>query len=179
MDSYTNKEEIFTELVKKHKHEIFRFAKGYVHDDYIADDLAQEAFLELYKNFENVDPNKVVGYIKIIIEHKFSNFKRDNKYLNDVSLDEFCESPGTTPSAEDVYIHRMEEKRNKALSKNILEKLRKKNQEWYDVVVWNYYTKRTLVELARIKGVEPKTIYARLNRAEKWLKKTFGELKEE
>ena len=43
MDSYTNKEEIFTELVKKHKHEIFRFAKGYVHDDYIADDLRGES----------------------------------------------------------------------------------------------------------------------------------------
>lgn len=179
MDSYTNKEKIFTELIDKHKHEIFRYAKGYVYDDFTADDLAQEAFMELYKNFEHVNPAKVVGYMKTTIERKFINFIRDNKYLNDVSLDKFYESPGTTPSAEELYILKMEEKRNKALSKNILEKLRKKNQEWYDVVVWNYYTKRTLVELARIKGVEPKTIYARLNRAEKWLKKTFGELKEE
>jgi RNA polymerase sigma-70 factor (ECF subfamily) len=102
----------FALLVDRHFRGIQRFLYGKVHNRALAEELAQEVFLRVYRSRATYEPvARFKTWLYQIAAHLGSNSRRDNsRFLRWESLDErdafgrTWEIPDTRPSAEDLLV---------------------------------------------------------------------------
>ncbi|MCI6165034.1 MAG: RNA polymerase sigma factor [Lachnospira sp.] len=158
----------FNEVVKKYGDMIYKLAFVYMKNEYDADDVYQEVFIRYLKykpEFENYEHGKswfIVVTINVCKSAKTSSWSRHNV------------------SAEGSRIEQMLDQSSKQKmtrnEENIIEALMALTDEARLIVQLYYYEEYTVKEIAAMMELKENTVYARLSRARKMMKKYLAKL---
>ena len=158
-------EEAFTALVRKYQKSVHALAWRKIGDFHIAEEIAQDAFLQAYKNLATLrNPNQFAGWLYVIASNLCKRWHQSRKpamqSLEDTSVTEIEESSYKRHVSEQREMEVMEHRRE--IVKELLEKLPESERT---VVTLHYLGEMTTKEIGKFLGVSVNTIKSRLRRA--------------
>ena len=94
----------FAEIVREHQAMVFSIAYHFLHDRWLAEELAQEVFLQLHKNLAGVEsPAHLKFWLRKVASHRSIDQARRRKLQPKVALEEIPE-PAIAPQAGDPML---------------------------------------------------------------------------
>jgi RNA polymerase sigma-70 factor (ECF subfamily) len=82
----------FANAVDKHKAMVYSIAWHFLHDRVAAEELAQDVFLQLHRNWSAMkSPEHIVFWLRRVASHRSIDAARKNKSRREISLDELDE----------------------------------------------------------------------------------------
>ena len=164
-------ETAFAELVNKYQKPVHTLAWRKIGDFHIAEDITQDAFLQVYQRLHTLkDPNQFSGWLYVITANLCATWLRKKRIQTQP-----LEDPETTMIQKDAYSRHVVEERMKTTAesqrevvKKLLAKLKESERT---VMALHYLGEMTVTEISRFLGVSTSTIKSRLRRARHRLKK--------
>ena len=164
-------ETAFAELVKKYQKPVHTLAWRKIGDFHIAEDITQDAFLQVYQRLYTLkDPNQFSGWLYVITANLCATWLRKKRIQTQPLGD-----TETTMIQEDAYTRHVVEEQMKTTAesqrevvKKLLAKLKESERT---VMALHYLGEMTVTEISRFLGVSASTIKSRLRRARHRLKK--------
>ena len=158
-------EEAFTALVRKYQKSVHALAWRKIGDFHIAEEIAQDAFLQAYKNLATLrNPNQFAGWLYVIASNLCKRWHQSRKpamqSLENTSVTEIEESSYKRHISDQREMEVMEHRRE--IVKELLEKLPESERT---VVTLHYLGEMTTKEIGKFLGVSVNTIKSRLRRA--------------
>ena len=166
-----NTEDKFQEIYEKYKNLVMKVAfdmTGYFH---IAQDICQETFLKLYGYQNDLDESRVKSWLMVVAANLIRDRFRKNSRRKEV-LDEFQEiaDSGEEVNCIDAYLDQLD---RRDLKHRMLEGLRKKNPNWYEVFILVEYLDVPRKVIAKQRGIALSTVDSYLKKSMKWLKEHY------
>lgn len=97
-------EQEFAEAVRLHQSMVFSIAFHYVRDRALAEELAQEVFLQLHRNWCSIkSPEHLVFWLRKVTSHRCIDWSRSRKAASEISLDDAAE-PTALESIQDPLL---------------------------------------------------------------------------
>ena len=163
-------DEAFNTLVRKYQKSVHALAWRKVGDFHFAEEIAQDTFLQAYKNLAELrNPNQFAGWLYVIANRLSLKWLQKNKSviqsLEDTSMGEIERSSYTRYVSEQRETEATE--RRYAIVKRLLERLPESERT---VVTLYYLGEMTAQEIGKFLGVSVNTIKSRLRRARERLK---------
>ena len=164
-------ETAFASLVRKYQKQVHAFAWRKIADFHIAEDITQEAFLQVYQKLETLeDPTKFSKWLYVIVDRLCIAWCRKNRLQT-----EPLEDPDPTEIETEAYsqfvamqnAHTFAEAR-RDLVENLLAKLQESSRA---AITLHYFKGMTYAEIGDFLGVSEGTIKSRIRRARQQLKK--------
>ncbi|MYA69798.1 sigma-70 family RNA polymerase sigma factor, partial [Candidatus Poribacteria bacterium] len=164
-------ETAFASLVRKYQKQVHALAWRKIGDFHIAEDIMQEAFLQVYQKLETLeDPTKFPRWLYVIVDRLCIAWCRKNRLQT-----EPLEDPDTTEMETEAYsqfvamqnAHTFAEAR-RDLVENLLAKLQESSRT---AITLHYFKGMTYAEIGDFLGVSEGTIKSRIRRARHRLKK--------
>ena len=163
-------DEAFNTLVRKYQKSVHALAWRKIGDFHFAEEIAQDTFLQAYKNLTTLrDPNQFAGWLYVIANRLCLKWIQRNKSamqsLEDTSMGEIEISSYTRYVSEQRETEATE--RRYAIIKRLLQRLPESERT---VVTLYYLGEMTAKEIGKFLGVSVNTIKSRLRRARERLK---------
>ncbi len=158
-------EAAFTALVRKYQKSVHALAWRKIGDFHIAEEIAQDAFIQAYKNLARLrNPNQFAGWLYVIASNLCKRWHQSNKpamqSLDEASVMEVEAFSYRRYVSEQREAEAMEHRRE--IVKELLEKLPESERT---VVTLYYLGEMTTQEIGNFLGVSVNTIKSRLRRA--------------
>ncbi|HEX4663770.1 MAG TPA: sigma-70 family RNA polymerase sigma factor [Terriglobales bacterium] len=94
----------FAELVREHQSMVFSIAYRFLRDRAVAEELAQDVFLKLYRELPRLQsPDHVKFWLRKVISHRAMDYARSSYRRREIALDEIHE-PTVNPSRRDPLL---------------------------------------------------------------------------
>lgn len=169
-------DEAFGALVRKHQKTIHTLAWRKVGDFHIAEEIAQDTFIQVYKNLAQLrNPNQLSGWMYVIATRLCLKWLQKNKLVT-----QSLEGTPVEEIEEVSYTHHVAEERQAARTEHrhelvhkLLDKLPESERT---VVTLHYLGEMTAKEIGKYLGVSINTIKSRLRRGRKRLQEEQDEL---
>ena len=71
--------EVFDRIYQQHAASVLRFAKRCIGREDVAEDIASEAFLELYRNLQRIDAGQLPAWLFTVVRNRAIDYWRRNK----------------------------------------------------------------------------------------------------
>ena len=161
----------FASLVRKYQKQVHALAWRKIGDFHIAEDIMQEAFLQVYQKLETLeDPTKFSKWLYVIADRLCIAWCRKNRLQTEPLAD-----PDPTEIETEAYsqfiamqnAHTFAEAR-RDLVENLLAKLQESSRA---AITLHYFKGMTYAEIGDFLGVSEGTIKSRIRRARQQLKK--------
>ena len=167
----TGDETAFESLIGKYQKQVHALAFRKVGDFQTAEDITQEAFLQVHQKLATLnDPAKFSGWLYAIVNHLCIAWYRKNR-LETESLQEIYISEVET-EAYSRYVATEHAKTTAAAQRDLVKRLLTKLKEGdREVITLHYFEEMTSSEIGKHLGVSENTIKSRLHRARQQLKK--------
>ena len=165
-------EDNFREIYEKYKNLVLQQVYDMTQDYYLAQDICQETFAQLYRCMDRVDERGAKRWVYVVSYNKTCDLLRRNKKYNELIEKN---SERLVSVAKDSLGHHVSDMLDKEWCDHILRKVREKNKIWYEMLIlFDYYgvPKR---EIAKRIGYPSGTVDTYLRRCKKWLKDNFQE----
>lgn len=162
-----NTEEKFQEIYEKYKNLILKVAYDLTEDYHTAQDICQKVFEKLYGYQEHVDEKRVKSWLIVVATNEAYDYcRKGGKYAVLLS--------GTLELAylmeyENCIERHLEKKERKELLNQMLESLRKKNPNWYEVFMLAEYLEIPRKVIAKQRGISLSTVDSYLRKTKRWL----------
>lgn len=161
--------ETFTEVYNRYAALIMKSVMAQTQSREVAEEICQNVFLSYYKHMEKVDESFVKAWLLHVANNQVIDFWRKNgsqgKCDSEVSMEALSEKKD-----ENDVVKRYTERR---FISEIMENLREKNPNWYDVIDCICVQQMTLEEASKFLGVPERDLKSRLYRARKYIRKMF------
>lgn len=168
----------FSDLVNKYQKSVHALAWRKVEDFQVAEEIAQDAFLQAYKKLATLkNPNQFAGWLYVITRNLCLDWHRRKKPTMQ-SLDDTDTTTFEQTAYERYLVEQREKKANehrRELVKNLLAKLPESERT---VVTLHYLGEMTSEAISKFLGVSVNTIKSRLRRARKRLKEEAPMIRE-
>ena len=156
----------FAQFVREHEASIHTFVFRMVGSREDAEDITQEALLQAYRTWNQVDPDVAGGYIKWCyrIAHNLSIDslrKKKPRAAADEELERAADQRSLRP--EEVYEHRVQ-------SGQIRDCIQELNEKYREVLILRYQEEMSYEKIAEILELPVSTIETRIFRAKKMLR---------
>ena len=163
-------EAAFTALVQKYQKSVHALAWRKIGDFHIAEEIAQDAFIQAYKNLATLrNPNQFAGWLYVIASNLCKRWHQSNKpamqSLENTSVAEVEGSSYKRYVSEQRETEAMEHRHE--IVKELLETLPESERT---VVTLHYLGEMTAKEIGNFLGVSANTIKSRLQRAKERLR---------
>ena len=166
----------FKRVYNAHKELIFKTAMKYSDNYYIAQEITQNTFLQLYINFDTYDMEYTVKWLVKSVKNAAYNYsKKAVREIPDENITLTSDLSEFSESAEDVLLKEIRDKKIAELKEDILGSLYKVNERWYDAVTMVYCLNGNQQEVADKLGVSIEVLHSVLYRARNWIKKNYKE----
>lgn len=166
-----NTEEKFQEIYDQYKNLILKIAFDSTKDYHLAQDICQETFLKLYGYQEHIDVTRVKSWLLVVAGNLIrDHFKKGGKHKEILDEDGLLMELSPHENCIDAYLRQMG---LRELHNRMLEELRKKNENWYEVLILVEYLEVPRKVVAKQRGIALSTVDLQLNSAKKWLKSNF------
>ncbi|MDO5521711.1 MAG: sigma-70 family RNA polymerase sigma factor [bacterium] len=158
----------FEQLVIKYKDHVIYFVRRYVNDIHIAEDVAQDAFVDVYLYKERYDfSSSFKTYLFTIARNKAVDYVRRNaKHMNQMVLEDMEVSDDEKTLEEKVITDEMQ--------KMLHENIRKLKPEIQVLINLTYFEQMSGKEVAKILGMTEGQVKVKLHRARKQLAEILG-----
>ncbi len=175
MKYLSEKEERFDSIYRSYADDVFRVCLYFAKDYDVAQDLAQQTFINFYDHFESVKIENVHAYLMRTARNLYYNYQRDAKRgMQVVSLSENAnQTKLAAESIEATYFRKQREAMKEELSEGILEFLRKEHENWYELFDKLYLGNKSHVEVSEELGITEEVLYSRLYRAKRCVRKHY------
>ena len=176
--SLTGDQNAFATLVKKYQKPVHALAWRKVGDFHIAEEIAQDTFLRVYKKLATLkDPHRFEGWLYRIASRQCHAWLR-KKRMQTQSLEE-TDTELIEKMTYSEYIAEEQAKAATEAQRSIVHKLLARLQESErTVVTLHYFGEMTCEEISRFLGVSASTVKSRLRRARFRLKKAEPMIRE-
>ena len=156
----------YTQFVREHQTSIFTYVLKYVGSREDAEDITQEALLQAYRTWSQVDAEVPGGYVKwcFRIAHNLSIDlvrKKRPRYADDEEMERAADIKAPRP--EEVYEHRVQ-------ATQVREMLNELPEKYREVLVLRIQEEMSYEKIAEILEVPVSTIETRIHRAKQMLR---------
>ncbi|SFL86585.1 RNA polymerase sigma factor, sigma-70 family [Gracilibacillus orientalis] len=156
-------------LIERYKHHVFKVIYSVVHDEKIAEDLAQETFIKMIDALTSYQYKGFKTWISRIALHKAIDYKRKiTRHKEDLETFEEFEPASTE-------IHPDEQIISKDKSNKIQQQINLMPEKFRIVVKAYYFQELSYKQIAQELNIEETTVKMRLYRARKWMKENWKE----
>ena len=164
-------EDAFASLIRKYEKQVHAQALRNIDDFQIAEDIVQEAFVQVYQRLETLeDPKLFPKWLYVIVNRRCIAWLRKNR-LPTESLEEIDISE-IEKEAYSRYVAAEHEKVTVEAQRELVQKLLAKLKESdREVITLHYFEEMTSSEIGTFLGVSENTVKSRLRRARQRLKK--------
>lgn len=157
---------LFEQFVRDHEADVFTYILRMVNSKSDAEDLTQEALLQTFRTWSQVDPNSTGGYLKWCyrISHNLSiDFirKKRPRRAEEEELERTADLSGHRP--EEVYEHRVQ-------AAQVRDSLQSLPEMYRSILMLRYQTELSYEKIAEILDVPVTTVETRIHRAKKMLR---------
>jgi len=151
----------FSELVRTHQRMVFSFACHFLNEQTVAEEVAQDVFLQLYRALPKLKSrDHVTAWLYKVTGHRCIDYARRRR--RDLALDEIPEPAAATKEGDPLLTRRI---------RRIIASLPPKARI---VVVLRFQEDLELEEIARVLGWRLNTVKSRLQRSLKMLRTKLG-----
>src|SRR5450631_3272287 len=158
----------FAGLVRKYQGMVYSIAWNYLHNHASAEEIAQEAFLELHRRLDRIESEEhAMRFLRKVAAHRCVDEGRRTKHWPRVGLDDVRE-PGAIPKPRDPFLGEMLGR----LLASLPDRARM-------MVVLRYQEEMEPGEIAEILGVPLGTVKSSLHRALAVLRKRMERTRKE
>lgn len=152
--------------MRDHEADVFTYIFRIVNGKADAEDLTQEALLQTFRTWNQVDPNSTGGYLKWCyrIAHNLSIDyirKKKPRRAEEEELERTADLGGHRP--EEVYEHRQQ-------ASQVREALQSLPEMYRAILMLRYQTELSYEKIAEILDVPVTTVETRIHRAKKMLR---------
>lgn len=164
-------ENAFAELVRRYQDMAVGYAVAVLRDAHLAEDAAQEAFFEAYRELQSLrEPEAFAGWFRrVIFKHCDRILRRKRPMISD--LQEALEAASPDPSPYEL----LESKRLQHSVRNAIARLSDAERQ---VVVLYYMGEHSTASIADFLEISPNAVKTRLYSARKRLRKFMGAIEE-
>lgn len=92
----------FEKLFREYYSRLYYFAYDFVEDIEVSKDIVSEVFTQVWNNKENIEQEKVVGYLFVSVRNQCLNYLRRNHAAEDYQ--DFCEQVAADEDADDLQL---------------------------------------------------------------------------
>ena len=162
-----NTEEKFQEIYEQYKNLILKVAYDLTKDYHTAQDICQKVFEKLYGYQEHVDEEKVKSWLVVVAANEARDYcRKGGQYA--VLLSGTAELSYLMEYENCIERH-LECKVRKEFLDQMLEGLRKKNVNCYEVFMLAEYLEVPRKVIAKRRGISLSTVDSYLRKTKKWL----------
>jgi len=163
----------FTQFCREHENDIYTYVLRMIGSREDAEDLTQEALLQAYRTWNQVDPELPGGYVKWCyrIAHNLSIDllrKKKPRYADDEEMERAADEK--SPRPEEVY-------ENRARSDQVREAIGELEEKYREVLILRYQEDISYEKIAEILEVPVSTIETRIFRAKAMLRQKLEKRK--
>ena len=153
----------FSALVGQHQSMVFSIALHYLHDRESAEEVAQDVFLQLYRQRDRLSgPGHVTAWLRRVACHRSIDYARSHRLDPKVGLDELAE-----PASE-------ERPSDPMLRERLRKSLLSLNEKARTVMILRYQEDLDPEEIARELDMPVSTVKSHLQRSLATLREKFG-----
>ncbi len=175
MNYLSEREEAFDNIYRVYADDVYKFCLYLAKDYYVAQDLAQQTFINFYNRLGYETPENILAYLLRIARNLYYNYQRDarrgisvesmSEYKDDIRL--------SAVDPETEYLEKSRKAMEKELSDKILEYLRKEHKNWYEIFDKMYFAEKSHDEISSELGITEEVLYSRIYRAKKCIRKRY------
>ena len=164
------KEQRFTQVYRRRKNLILRFAYSKTQDLEAAEEICQDVFLHYYEKIEQIQEDLVKAWLLLCAKRKCIDYWRKRQNRQESSV-------GETAVLEVISENNLERVVDHVIQENfawkILGELRQKNETWYQVIEAVCICEMEQEEAAASLGISVQVLRARLFRARKFIRQEY------
>jgi len=144
----------FAVVVETHKAMVYSIAWQFLHDRVAADELAQDVFLQLHKNWARIEsPAHLLFWLRKVATHRAIDAARKRQARAETSLEE-TDEPTVLERVHDAFLA--------SYLKRMVASLPEKQRS---VIVLRYQEEMELDEIAKVLGMNVSTVKTQISRA--------------
>ncbi|NBK94335.1 sigma-70 family RNA polymerase sigma factor [bacterium 1XD21-13] len=162
-----NTEEKFREIYEKYKNLIMKVAYDFTKDYHTAQDICQKVFEKLYGYQDHVDEERVKSWLLVIAANEARDYCRKGGQYS-VLLSGTAEMEYFMERENSIEQH-LERRTQREFLDRMLEGLRRKNENWYEVFMLAEYLEVPRKVIAKQRGISLSTVDLHLRKAKNWL----------
>ena len=164
------KEQRFTQVYRRRKNLILRYAYSKTQDLEAAEEICQDVFLHYYEKIEQIQEDLVKAWLLLCAKRKCIDYWRKRQNRQESSV-------GETAVLEVISENNLERVVDHVIQENfawkILGELRQKNETWYQVIDAVCICEMEQEEAAASLGISVQVLRARLFRARKFIRQEY------
>jgi len=160
---------LFTQLLEGNRDRVYSQALYFLRDPEDAQDVTQDAFVKLWRNYEDIDPGKAAGWLMRVVHNlcidlvRRRKAQRNNFGFPDPDALERLPDRGSQPGPEDA-LHLDQQQRV------LLDAMDTLAPETRSVMVMHYFQEMKLQEIAEVLGKTVSALKVQIHRARKSLR---------
>ena len=162
-----NTNEKFREIYEKYKNLILKIAYDITKDYHLSQDICQKTFEKLYGYQNHVDEDRVKSWLIVVASNEARDYCRKGGNYS-VLLSGTAELDYLMENENGIELH-IEREAKRELLGRMMDGLREKNPNWYEVFLLAEYLEVPRKVIAKQRGVSLSTVDVYLRKAKKWL----------
>lgn len=169
--------ETFQKIYDQYKNLILKVAYDMLGDYHLAQDICQDTFMKLYGYQDHIDVTRVKSWLLVVAGNQVRDYlKKGGKHKEILDEEGILMDLQVHENCIDAHLRKLGAR---DLQMRMLEALREKNSNWYEVLILVEYLEVPRKVVAKRRGIALSTVDLQLNSAKKWLIKNFGKEFEE
>jgi RNA polymerase sigma factor (sigma-70 family) len=159
--------------MEQYSNYIFQAAFGVLRNVKDAEDIAQEAFVQIYLSLPRYQRKGLKSWMVRITVNKSIDYKRKLTRRNEISLEQDANAPPML--IPDPLAHTEQQVLHKEQQQLIESNVNTLPNNYREVIIAYYIEEKSYQQIALEQGVELKTVASKLHRAKLWMKKHWKE----
>lgn len=169
--------ETFQKIYDQYKNLILKVAYDMLGDYHLAQDICQDTFMKLYGYQDHIDVTRVKSWLLVVAGNQVRDYlKKGGKHKEILDEEGILMDLQVHENCIDAHLRKLGAR---DLQTRMLDALREKNSNWYEVLILVEYLEVPRKVVAKQRGIALSTVDLQLNSAKKWLIKNFGKEFEE
>lgn len=167
-------------LYEKHRDRTYQEAKNNSVNEYIVEEMVQEAFLKLYYEWSDIPVEAVGKWLSVTVDHMIIDYAR-HYYREDLVSDSRLEcgieksARNLGESPEEVLLRELKDMKYRDFVQEVWEGLYSHNQRWFQVLWLTYVQKKSRKEVAKAMHLSENSVRGLLYRAKQWIGCNYGQ----
>lgn len=157
----------------RHANYIYQTAYGVLRHVKDAEDVAQEAFVQIFLSLPRYERKGLKSWMARIAVNKAIDYKRKLIRRNETSMDEDANAPPMI--IRDQYANTEQQILNKEQQQLVKRNVNNLPDNYREVIIAYYIEEKSYQQIALEQGVVLKTVASKLHRAKKWMRKHWKE----
>lgn len=161
----------FSETYEKYKKLVMKLAYDSLENYFLAEDICQQVFATFYEHMDEINKEEgIKPWLIITTRNVLVDYFRKQQVRRDKTVRLYADAAERVPAAEEEAVKHVE---NEKLTFKIMEDLREKNREWYEVVMAICVNGMSQREAAEYLRMTPQVLNAKLYRAKQYIRHKY------